>query len=49
MAFSVGDYGFKITYYEGFCTRLIFMYLNSDIVVLKDVTKLTSVSAVIKL
>ena len=39
----------KTMHSEGFCTRPIFMHLNSNIVILKDVTKLISISVVIKL
>ena len=47
--FMLGIMALKTMHSEGFCTRPIFMYLNSDIVILKDVTKLISVSVVIKL
>ena len=47
--FMLGIMALKTMHSEGFCTRLVFMYLNSNIVVLKDVTKLISVSIVIKL
>ena len=49
MAVYVGDYCLKIMHSEGFYIRLIFVYLGFGIVILKNVTKLISVSAVIKL
>ena len=41
--FMLGIMALKTIHSEGFCTRPIFMYLNFDIVVLKDLTKLISV------
>ena len=49
MAVYIGDMVLKTMHSEGFCTRLIFMYLSFGVVVSKDVTKLISVPAVIKL
>ena len=49
MAVYVRDYGFKIMHSEGFCIRLIFVYLGFGIMILNDATKHISVSVVIKL
>ena len=49
MAVYIGDYDFKNYAFWRLLYKTDILYLNSDIVIWKDVTKLTSVSVVIKL